>query len=55
MRAQSQGAAQIREAMIRLADGATRTATSLEAFNEATDHLRGAVADLKEEVTRFTV
>jgi len=54
MRAQSQGAAQIREAMIRLAEGAARTATSLDDFNKATTHLRGAVGDLKEEVSRFT-
>jgi methyl-accepting chemotaxis protein WspA len=55
MRAQSQGAEQIREAMIRLAEGATRTAASLEDFNQATVHLRQAVGDLKEEVSRFTV
>jgi methyl-accepting chemotaxis protein WspA len=54
MRAQSQGAEQIREAMIRLAEGATRTATSLDDFNKATKHLRAAVGDLKEEVSRFT-
>ena len=54
MRAQSQGASQIREAMIRLSDGASRTASSLEDFNKATTHLRGAVGDLKEEVSRFT-
>jgi methyl-accepting chemotaxis protein WspA len=55
MRAQSQGAAQIREAMIRLAEGATRTAASLDDFNKATTHLRAAVGDLKEEVSRFTI
>jgi len=55
MRAQSQGAEQIREAMIRLAEGASRTASSLDDFNKATVHLRGAVGDLKEEVSRFTV
>ena len=55
MRAQSQGASQIREAMIRLAEGAARTASSLEDFNKATAHLRGAVGDLKEEVSRFTI
>jgi methyl-accepting chemotaxis protein WspA len=55
MRAQSQGAEQIREAMIRLAEGATRTASSLDDFNKATVHLREAVGDLKEEVSRFTV
>jgi len=55
MKAQSQGAEQIREAMIRLADGASRTAASLDDFNSATIHLREAVGDLKEEVSRFTV
>ncbi len=55
MRAQSQGAAQIREAMIRLSEGASRTASSLEDFNKATTHLRSAVGDLKEEVSRFTI
>jgi methyl-accepting chemotaxis protein WspA len=55
MRAQSQGAEQIREAMIRLAEGASRTASSLDDFNNATTHLREAVGDLKEEVSRFTL
>jgi methyl-accepting chemotaxis protein WspA len=55
MRAQSQGAEQIREAMIRLAEGASRTASSLNDFNGATVHLREAVGDLKEEVSRFTI
>ena len=55
MRAQSQGSSQIREAMIRLAEGAARTASSLDDFNKATSLLRGAVGDLKEEVSRFTV
>ena len=55
MRAQSQGAEQIREAMIRLAEGASRTASSLNEFNGATVHLRDAVGDLKEEVSRFTI
>ena len=55
MRAQSQGAQQIRDAMIRLADGATRTAASLDDSNKATIELRGAVGELKDEVSRFTV
>ena len=55
MRAQSQGAEQIREAMVRLAEGASRTAGSLDEFNGATVHLREAVGDLKEEVSRFTI
>ena len=55
MRAQSQGADQIREAMVRLAEGASRTAASLDDFNKATTHLREAVGDLKQEVSRFTI
>jgi methyl-accepting chemotaxis protein WspA len=55
MRAQSQGAEQIREAMVRLAEGANRTAGALHDFNAATVHLREAVGDLKEEVSRFTI
>ncbi len=55
VRAQSQGAEQIREAMVRLAEGASRTAASLNDFNSATTHLREAVGDLKEEVSRFTI
>ena len=55
MRAQSEGAEQIREAMVRLADGAARTADSLNDFNKASIHLREAVGDLKEEVSRFTI
>ena len=55
VRAQSQGAEQIREAMVRLAEGAARTASSLNDFNSATSHLREAVGDLKEEVSRFTI
>ncbi len=55
MRAQSQGADQIREAMVRLADGAARTGGALDEFNLATVHLREAVGDLKEEVSRFTI
>ena len=54
MYAQSQGAEQIRDAMVRLVDGAARTADSLNDSNRATVELRGAVAELKEEVSRFT-
>ena len=53
MRAQSQGANQIREAMVRLNDAANQTALSLREFNKANDHLREAVGELKEEVSRF--
>ena len=55
MRVQSQGAEQIREAVIRLSEGAHQTSVSLHEFNRATDHLRDAVGGLKEEVSRFTV
>jgi methyl-accepting chemotaxis protein WspA len=55
MSAQSQGADQIREAMMRLAEGAKQTAESLNTFNTATSHLRGAVGDLKVEVSRFII
>ena len=53
MRVQSQGAEQIREAVIRLSEGAHQTSISLREFNKATDHLREAVGGLKEEVSRF--
>jgi methyl-accepting chemotaxis protein WspA len=55
MRVQSQGAEQIREAVIRLSEGAHQTSISLREFNKATDHLREAVGGLKEEVSRFSV
>ena len=55
MRVQSQGAEQIREAVIRISEGAHQTSISLHEFNRATDHLREAVGGLKEEVSRFSV
>ena len=55
MRVQSQGAEQIREAVIHLSEGAHQTSISLREFNKATDHLREAVGGLKEEVSRFMV
>ncbi|WP_406699527.1 methyl-accepting chemotaxis protein [Singulisphaera sp. Ch08] len=55
MRVQSQGADQIREAVVRLSDGAHQTSVSLREFNKATDHLREAISELKEEVSRFTI
>ena len=55
MRVQSQGAEQIREAVIRISEGAHQTSVSLHEFNRATDHLREAVGGLKEEVSRFSV
>ncbi len=55
MRVQSQGADQIREAMLRLSEVAGKTTASIREFNSATDHLRDAVGDLKDEVSRFSV
>jgi methyl-accepting chemotaxis protein WspA len=53
MRSQTMGAAQINEAMLQLIDGARQSAGSLKEFNSSTDHLRGAVDGLKEEISRF--
>lgn len=55
MRVQSQGAEQIREAMIRLSEAANQTSLALREFNKATESLREAVGVLKDEVSRFTV
>jgi len=55
MRAQSQGARQINDAMVSLADGARQTTGSLSEFNNATDHLRDAVTELKQEISHFKV
>jgi len=53
MRSQSTGARQINDAMISLADGARQTTGSLREFNSATDHLRDAVTELKQEISHF--
>jgi methyl-accepting chemotaxis protein WspA len=53
MRSQSEGATQINQAMLQLIDGARQSAGSLREFNASTDHLRGAVDGLKEEISRF--
>jgi methyl-accepting chemotaxis protein WspA len=55
MRSQSLGAKQINEAMVHLTDGARQTAGSLKEFNNATDHLRSAVGDLRREISHFKV
>ena len=55
MRVQSQGAEQIREAMTRLSEAANQTSFALREFNKATESLREAVGDLKDEVSRFTI
>ena len=41
--------------MIRLSEAANQTTVSLREFNKATDLLREAVSDLKEEVSRFKI
>jgi methyl-accepting chemotaxis protein WspA len=53
MSSQTMGAGQINEAMLQLIDGARQSAGSLKEFNASTDHLRGAVDGLKEEISRF--
>jgi methyl-accepting chemotaxis protein WspA len=55
MRVQAQGAEQIREAVIRISEGAGQTLASLREFNLATGHLREAVGGLKEEVSKFRI
>jgi methyl-accepting chemotaxis protein WspA len=55
MRVQSQGADQIREAVMRINEGANQTSVSLREFNKATAHLREAVSLLREEVSRFSL
>jgi methyl-accepting chemotaxis protein WspA len=55
MRNQAAGAQQINEAMTQVAAGARQTQTALEEFNKATEHLRGAVQVLNEEVAQFKV
>jgi methyl-accepting chemotaxis protein WspA len=55
MRSQSLGASQINDAMAQLTEGARQTAASIREFDSATGSLRGAVAGLKDEISRFTV
>jgi methyl-accepting chemotaxis protein WspA len=55
MRNQAAGAQQINEAMAQVAAGARQTQTALEEFNKATEHLRGAVQVLNQEVAQFKV
>jgi methyl-accepting chemotaxis protein WspA len=55
MRAQSQGAVQINDAMVQLSAGARQTTSSLKEFDNATAHLRDAVGDLKQEISHFKV
>jgi methyl-accepting chemotaxis protein WspA len=53
MRVQSQGAEQIREAVVQINESASETSVSLRESNKATAYLREAVSELKEEVSRF--
>lgn len=55
MRNQTIGAGQINEAMVKMSDGARRTATSLEEFNRATAHLRNSVELLNGEIAQFSI
>lgn len=53
MRNQSIGAEQINEAMGHMADGARRSAQSVQDFERATTHLRGSVESLNQEIAQF--
>lgn len=55
MRAQSEGAGLIREAMAQLRDSVRGSADSLREFHGATESLRSAVADLRDDIVRFRV
>jgi methyl-accepting chemotaxis protein len=53
MRAQSQGARQIRDAMETLRGGAGESAASVAVFSSALDELRRSIAELNAETARF--
>jgi methyl-accepting chemotaxis protein/cell division protein FtsL len=55
MRSQSQGAEQIRDAMVQLSEGARQSASTVHEFNKAGDHLHQAVDGLRQAVSRFKV
>ncbi|HJZ56301.1 MAG TPA: methyl-accepting chemotaxis protein [Gemmataceae bacterium] len=55
MRNQSIGAEQINEAMAQIADGARRSAQSVQEFERATAHLRGSVEGLNQEIAQFKI
>ncbi len=52
---QSQGAQQINEAMVTLAEGARQTTASVEEFDKAVHNLHNAVEGLRREIARFKV
>jgi methyl-accepting chemotaxis protein WspA len=55
MRSQSLGARQINDAMVTLSDGARQTTATLAEFSRASDHLRDAVNEMRQEISHFKV
>ena len=55
MGAQSEGAAQIREAMARLSEGVEQTAQSLREFQSTATGLNAAAKELQDGISRFKV
>jgi methyl-accepting chemotaxis protein WspA len=55
MRNQAIGAEQINDAMAQIADGARRSAQSVQEFERATAHLRGSVEGLNQEIAQFKI
>jgi methyl-accepting chemotaxis protein WspA len=53
MTAQSQGAEQIREAMAHLSEGASRTTDSIRESHRATEQLREAIGQLRDDISHF--
>ncbi len=55
MRSQSQGASQIRDAITQLATSAEQTRQAVREFDGAAVHLKAAVENIRQEVSRFTL
>jgi methyl-accepting chemotaxis protein WspA len=55
MKNQAAGAHQINDAMTQIADGAHRSAQSVQEFERATTHLRGSVEGLNQEIAQFKI
>jgi methyl-accepting chemotaxis protein WspA len=55
MRNQALGAEQINDAMGQIADGARRSAQSVQEFERATVHLRNSVEGLNQEIAQFKI
>jgi methyl-accepting chemotaxis protein WspA len=55
MKNQAEGAKQINDAMGQMADGARRSAQSVQEFEQATTHLRGSVEGLNQEISQFKI